>query len=238
MQTSRTFIFVHGAWHASWCWQAIATSLRAQGHTVCTPDLPGHGTNLCPAHTIQFDDYVTSIVTRVKKTTQPVTLVGHSMAGLVISQVAEIIPERIHELVFLAAYIPKTHESLFSIAKTSDSHNLTPFLIIDPVKQEIRLKPSPELVNIFFNRSSPSDAEHAIVQLQPEPLQPFQAQVSLGKNFKSVPKRAFVCRDDQALLLSDQLRMSQVVTEDITFLDADHAVYYSGKYDIIRALSS
>jgi len=237
MQSSQTFIFVHGAWHAAWCWQDIAAALRDQGHTVLTPDLPGHGTNPCPAHTIQFNDYVTSIITLIKKAKQPVTLVGHSMAGLIISQVADIIPERIDELVFLAAYIPKNHESLFSIAEISNSHQLSPFLIIDQVKQEIRLEPSPELINIFFNRSSRADAQHAIAQLQPEPLQPFQAQVSLGDNFKNTSKRAFVCRDDQALLLSDQLRMSQAVTDDITVLDADHAVYYSGKCDIIRALS-
>ena len=238
MPTNKTFIFVHGAWHASWCWQDIATALRAQGHTVLTPDLPGHGTNLCPTHTIQFDDYVTSIITLIKKTSQPVTLIGHSMAGLIISQVAEIIPKRIHELIFLAAYIPQNNESLFSIAETSDSHQLSPYLIIDPIKQVIRLESSPELINIFFNRSSRADAKHAIAQLQPEPLQPFQATVSLGENFKNIAKRAFVSQDDQALVLSDQLRMSQAVTDDITFLDADHAVYYSGKYDIIRALSS
>lgn len=236
MQSSQTFIFVHGAWHAAWCWQDIATALRAQGHTVLTPDLPGHGKKPCPAQIIKFDDYVTHIITLIKKTSQPVTLVGHSMAGLIISQVAEIIPKHIDKLVFLAAYIPKTNESLFSMAKTGDSHQLSPFLIIDATKQEIRLKLTYDLISILFNRSSETEAKQAIAQLQPEPLQPFQAHVSLGKNFADTPKRVFVCEDDQALVLSDQLRMGQAVTDDITFLDADHAVYYSGKYDIIHAL--
>ena len=93
-------------------------------------------------------------------------------------------------------------------------------------------------MNIFFNRSSPTDAKHALQLLQPEPLQPLHEHITVGEGFKNVPKRAFVCQADQALLLSDQLRMSQAVTDNITFLDADHAVYYSGKYDVIRALSS
>jgi pimeloyl-ACP methyl ester carboxylesterase len=36
-----TFIFVHGAWHGSWCWEKVAPLLRAAGHEVFAPDLQG-----------------------------------------------------------------------------------------------------------------------------------------------------------------------------------------------------
>lgn len=43
MKKGQTFILIHGAWHASWCWKPIAKELIAEGHKVLMPDLPGHG---------------------------------------------------------------------------------------------------------------------------------------------------------------------------------------------------
>ena len=37
----------------------------------------------------------------------PVTVVGHSMGGLVISQMAELAPERINHLIYVAAFLPR-----------------------------------------------------------------------------------------------------------------------------------
>jgi len=35
------FVLVHGAWHGSWCWKRVRTSLQAKGHDVFTPTLTG-----------------------------------------------------------------------------------------------------------------------------------------------------------------------------------------------------
>ena len=35
------FVLVHGAWHGSWCWKLVRTSLQAKGHDVFTPTLTG-----------------------------------------------------------------------------------------------------------------------------------------------------------------------------------------------------
>lgn len=36
-----TFVLVTGAWHGGWSWRPVATRLRAEGHRVLTPTLPG-----------------------------------------------------------------------------------------------------------------------------------------------------------------------------------------------------
>jgi len=230
------YLLVHGAWHASWCWERVAMSLRSEGHQVLTPDLPGHGLNASAAHTIKFSDYTTNIIELIKQQIEPVILVGHSMGGLIITQVADIIPDRIHELIYVAAYIPDDQQSLFSIAENSSSRGASPFLIVDQAKLEIRLKLVSELKAIFFNRCSDYDAEFAMSKLQAQPLKPFMEKVNLTGQFKRVPKRVMACRDDQALILADQVNMARQVTDNIVYLDADHSPYFSTTAEFTSAL--
>ncbi len=237
MSSPQTFIFLHGAWQASWCWKRVADPLMAAGHRVITPDLPGHGMRMQPTHTVTFQDYVTAIIELVEQQAEPVTLIGHSMAGLIISQVAEHVPNRIKELVFIAAYIPEDNQSLFSIAEKLESRGVSPLLLIDRVKQEIQLKRCPELMSLFFNRCSTKDAQEAFNQLQPQPLQPFTAKVRVGDSFNRVAKRFFICTDDRVLLPSDQLKMSNKATKHITHLDADHSAYYSNTEDLVSLIN-
>lgn len=234
--TNGIFLLIHGAWHASWCWERVAKQLIGLEHQVITPDLPGHGANIRASHTVNFNDYVSSTIELIQQQSEPVTLVGHSMGGLIISQVAEHIPDRVRELVYVAAYIPQHQQSLLSIAEESASREVSPLLIIDQQKQEIRLNSTPEISNIFFNRCLREDADYASKKLQVQPLQPFTQSVKLSKHFDSVSKKSLVCRFDRAIYFNDQLRMSKQVTDNIVYLDADHAAYYSGAGEIAQAL--
>src|SRR5438128_895562 len=38
---SRPFVLITGAWHGGWTWRPVAEHLRAAGHEVLTPTLPG-----------------------------------------------------------------------------------------------------------------------------------------------------------------------------------------------------
>lgn len=38
---STTFVLVHGACHGGWSWRPVVERLRARGHAVYTPTLPG-----------------------------------------------------------------------------------------------------------------------------------------------------------------------------------------------------
>jgi pimeloyl-ACP methyl ester carboxylesterase len=236
MLTPHTFILIHGAWHASWCFQPIKAALESSGHHVLTPDLPGHGIHTRPPASVRFENYVDAIIELIRQQPEPVMLVGHSMAGLIIAQVAERIPAHIKELIFLNAYIPTNNQSLLSLAETQSSKNLLPFLHTDTVKKEITLLKSPELISIFYNRCSHEDATFALKQLQPQPLEPFTAKVRIAQSFEKTPKRSIVCRDDRVLLLANQLNMSKVVTDNIICLDADHSPFYSAPSDLLNAL--
>jgi len=36
-----SFVLIHGAWHGSWCWKRVRSSLQSEGHEVFTPTLTG-----------------------------------------------------------------------------------------------------------------------------------------------------------------------------------------------------
>ena len=38
-----SFILIHGSWHGGWCFDTIKGLLKAAGHEVIAPDLPGMG---------------------------------------------------------------------------------------------------------------------------------------------------------------------------------------------------
>lgn len=234
--TKRYLLFIHGAWHAAWCWHRVAAHLSEIGHKTLTPDLPGHGATATWEKTIFFNDYVSSITQLIKQQPEPVTLIGHSMAGLIISQVAENIPQHIQELIYLSAYIPQNNQSLISIAEQGESKGVAPFLDIDKKRQQIRLKFTAGLSDIFFNCTSAEDKHYALSRLQPQPLQPFFEKVRLGAHFHQVPKRSWVCRHDKAIAFNDQMHMSQYVTDNISILETDHAAYFSATDEIIRLI--
>ena len=37
------FVLIHGSWHGGWCFDPVADILRARGHAVLAPTLPGMG---------------------------------------------------------------------------------------------------------------------------------------------------------------------------------------------------
>lgn len=87
-----TYILLHGAWHGAWAWKEIVPKLRTLGHVVYTPDLPGHGNNKVDFKHVNLTLYTQAIIDLIKKIDSKVILIGHSMAGIIISQVAEYIP--------------------------------------------------------------------------------------------------------------------------------------------------
>jgi pimeloyl-ACP methyl ester carboxylesterase len=98
-----TYVLVPGAWLGGWCWQPVAARLRAQGHDVYPVTLTGLGERSHLASPdVDLDTAVTDVVNLIEfENLHEVVLVGHSYAGLVVTAVADRIPERISVLAYL-----------------------------------------------------------------------------------------------------------------------------------------
>ena len=114
-RTLATFVLVHGSWHGGWCWRLVAPILRAKGHEVYTPTLTGLGAS---SHLIQFDVNLSTHIRDISnllfyEDLSKVNLVGHSYAGMVITGVVGVSPERLSRLIYLDAIVPDPGESEF-----------------------------------------------------------------------------------------------------------------------------
>lgn len=101
-----TFVLVHGSWQGGWIWDQVAVRLRAHGHAVLAPTMPGHHRPDEERADLGHEDLVEAVlVTLDDAGPDPVVLVGHSLGGAVISQVADRRPDRIARLVYCAAFV-------------------------------------------------------------------------------------------------------------------------------------
>lgn len=114
---SLTFLFVHGAWGGGWEYAKVDSILSGKGHNVFRPTLTGLGERVHLANEeINLTTHITDIINVIKfENLDHIVLVGHSYGGMVISGVAEQIPESIDHLVYLDAFVPNDGESVKSI---------------------------------------------------------------------------------------------------------------------------
>jgi pimeloyl-ACP methyl ester carboxylesterase len=105
------YVLIHGGNHGAWCWDKVASLLRKEGHLVEAPDLPGHGKDKTPIQDVTLQSCIDEVCSVINAQSEPVILVGHSMGGLVISQVAEQVPDKIRVLVYLSALLLRSGES-------------------------------------------------------------------------------------------------------------------------------
>lgn len=112
-----TFVLVPGACHGGWCFDDLAGTLRADGHRVLALTLTGIAERAHLLHAgVNLDTHVADVLAEfdVHDITDAV-LVGHSYGGMVITAVADRIPDRVSALVYLDAFVPRDGESCWTL---------------------------------------------------------------------------------------------------------------------------
>jgi pimeloyl-ACP methyl ester carboxylesterase len=222
----KIYILLHGAWHASWCWHRVIPIIKEQGHKALAPDLPGHGNNKASFKNITLKTYVDEIAKLIKLQDRPLILVGHSMSGIVISQLAGNIPEHIEALVYVSGFIPDNNGSLIHEEKRAKIQGVVKEVIVDESNNKITLLLSSKIQKLFFNTCSQEDANWAMNKLQAQPFRPFVDIVTLStQKFKNVPKFYIECLKDQAIRIEDQGRMHSKINVEVFSLDTDHSPF-------------
>ncbi|HYM32825.1 MAG TPA: alpha/beta hydrolase [Candidatus Cybelea sp.] len=108
------FVLVHGAWHGGWCYRDTAKALRAMGHAVFTPTHTGVGERAHQAsEAVTLETHIRDVAGCIEaEELEQVILCGHSYGGMVITGIADRMPERIKALVYLDAFVPENGDSL------------------------------------------------------------------------------------------------------------------------------
>ena len=124
--TAGTVVIVHGAWGGAWDWRETADSLEALGYDARRVTLTGLGErNHLLSPDIDLSTHVTDVVNVLRwEELEDVILVGHSYGGMVITGVAEVVPERIRRLVYFDAFLPLDGECALAVGRTEGPDTL------------------------------------------------------------------------------------------------------------------
>lgn len=211
------FVLVHGGFHGAWCWDPVRPKLSLPSVAV---DLPGRGTRPLTEQPVTIDQCVEAVIADADAAgLSKMILVGHSMGGITITEVANRYPDRVAELIYVAALVLPPGETVFDLYSLDQAPAADPAGVVPLVDESIAHQ-------MFAGDLSPEVFSLAHVQCVPEPVGLFGATVS-GYD-SGVPATYVRCRRDGAVShdVTDQMveRLRPVAVHDI---DADHDIMLS-----------
>jgi pimeloyl-ACP methyl ester carboxylesterase len=109
-----TFLVCTGAWSAGWAWKKMHPLMSAAGHRLVTPTYTGLGEREhLAAPSNDLETHVQDMLAVIKyEDLRDIVLIGHSYGGLVATGVADRARDRISQLIYLDAFVPKDGQSL------------------------------------------------------------------------------------------------------------------------------
>lgn len=221
------YILIHGAWHGAWCWHKVKAFLEEHGDRVLTPDLPGHGDDPAGADSATLESYVARVEETLAACDEPAVLVGHSMAGAVISAAAEKTPEMVERLVFVTAYVPQDGESINDLARMNLASALRGNLEFtdDGATASVR---DQVIREAFYHDCSDEDVEFATHRLRPQNPAVFTAPVRLtAERYGTLPRQFIECIEDQAIHIALQRWMARRAGCLVNTLNTSHSPFFS-----------
>lgn len=274
MSDTAGFVFVHGAWHNHRTWDGVAKRLQADGLVTHAFDLPGAGINAkrpssyftrpfdanafaseqSPNADVTQAERTEAVIKAVRETiarsadkggSGKVILVGHSLGGATVSQVAEAVPELLAAAVYVCAFmLPPGMKPIEMMKDPLMADALVPSLFVNdpPVigamrinfastdheyRERIRQAYCGDLDKIMFEQSLTHlhCDEPAQVTIVPSPV--------TRERFGTVPRHYIKCTLDRAVTPAGQQKMITMMDEAmgsktiVHTLEASHSPFDS-----------
>ncbi len=115
--SAKTFLVCHGAWSAGWAWKKMHPLMQAAGHRLFTPSYTGLGERAHLANpSIDLETHIEDVLNVIRyEDLRDIVLLGHSYGGMVATGVADRARDRVTQLIYLDAFVPRDGQSLFDL---------------------------------------------------------------------------------------------------------------------------
>jgi pimeloyl-ACP methyl ester carboxylesterase len=205
----KNILLIHGAWGGAWEFQEFIGALKEKGHQAHAIDLPGHGQSEQPIFEVTMEAYVNRVIDAAHAIEGPIILVGHSLAGAIISQVGERIPAKIERLVYVAATLPRNGETVMGLMQSDDGGELLPQIVFSDDQSFATLQIDDVKRILLHDVKDPERvARLAPKFLVKQATEPFLSPAKLTDDaFGSIPKSYVRASLDKVMTLSLQDRM-------------------------------
>ncbi|MCX5205515.1 alpha/beta hydrolase [Streptomyces sp. NBC_00237] len=228
-RTKPTVVLVHGAFADASGWEATVNRLRRDGYPVRAVANPLRGLDHDAA-------YVTGLLKSIKG---PKIVVGHSYGGAVITNAAASVPD-VRALVYVAAFVPDTGESLGSLLE----EHADPTVPALPQQTFTYTRPDnttgtdvfldPARFRAAFAADVPArEADFMAASQRPIAVEVF-GQPTKEAAWKKLPSWALVATQDQAIPPSLERFMARRAGAHITEVRSSHAAMVSNPEAVTR----
>jgi pimeloyl-ACP methyl ester carboxylesterase len=234
---AETYVLVHGAFQSAASWSQVKAGLEAAGHTVIAVELPGRDTTGAAAKAVTLNNHVAAVRAAVESVKVPVVLVAHSFGGITASRVAEEVPDKVASVIYVAAYVPVSGESMQKLAEGDRNNGFTQasFVVAKDYASATILES--DRIRLFAAEGTPDQHKTLLGGFLSEPLGPIATPVTLGSGFASV-KKAYVKTSNDAIV-SPALQTMMVTRGGITKVaqvDSGHAPYLTAAPKLVAVL--
>src|ERR1700761_8892404 len=113
----KTLLVCHGAWSGGWSWKKMFPRVEAAGYRLVVPTYTGLGEREHLANpAIDLETHIQDVLSTIKfEDLNDIILLGHSYGGMVATGVADRARERISQLIYLDAFVPRDGQSLLDL---------------------------------------------------------------------------------------------------------------------------
>ncbi|HMF82203.1 MAG TPA: alpha/beta fold hydrolase [Acidimicrobiia bacterium] len=244
-------VFVHGGAHGAWCWDPLLPYLDREALAV---DLPpksvrsgaGRLENLPELRTLAIDDFARSVLDDVTAAGfERFVLVGHSMGGLTISEVARRVPDRVEHLVYVSCMVPPEGASAID-ALPEDLQEMTRQAVEEARRggeNPIGGLDEPTTRSMFCNDMDEKQVRFVLDRTGTEAAVVLAEAVTRAGIPPDLPKTFVKLLKDQSLpperqdVLVENLRASPGGTVDVVTIDSGHDVMISRPEELADVLN-
>ncbi len=242
-------VLVHGGAHGAWCWQPTIDLLHARALAIDLPPKAVRGRpNPHPLPpelaTLTLDDWTTSALADIDAADiDEFVLVGHSMGGLTIAELARRVPARVRHLAFVSCMVPPEGGLVVEGAPTHEHVDARE--ILERSTSGDAAIPGLDAASIrhmFCNDTSEEQTRFVLEHTGPEAMAIFGERVTRRGIPPELPKTYVRLLRDQALPPSDQDRAIKRLEDspggvvDVIDLDTGHDVMISAPEQLAAAL--
>jgi pimeloyl-ACP methyl ester carboxylesterase len=239
MNTAPAFVFLHGGQHGSWCWARLIAQLAPSGRALLALDVPGCGskrgrdtaglTLAGVAAELNADIRAAGLESAV--------LVGHSMAGALMAQMASLAPTLYRHLIYVAACVPRRGESVLDTLGHS-LRGVDPAVVGWPLDPQ-RTPPLDMLTAMFAPGLDDATLQMLLAECVQDqwPLQLAAEPVALEGRDLPVPASYVVTARDPILPVAWQGRFAERAgARAMVVIDAPHEVFLTHPAELAELL--
>jgi pimeloyl-ACP methyl ester carboxylesterase len=175
-------------------WRPIEQRLRPAGHEVLRPTLTGIGERKHLATgEVDLNTHIQDVLGVIDyEDSSDIVLVGHSYGGMVVTGVADAIPDKIASLVYLDAFVPENGQSLFGLVPADMPRPDRPAVkptddwLTPPLPPDAFGEPTPEVLDFFQRKTTP------------QPTACFTQPVKLTGGIDRIKRKTYIYCNDPA----------------------------------------